>query len=81
MPNIYHHLVAKQCISHRVNLVTASYVSSEMAALDKPAREAGITLMNETGLDPGIDHMLAMACIDDAHDRGGEVSLTINVPK
>ena len=44
-----------------------------MAALDQPARDAGVTLMNEIGLDPGVDHMLAMACIDDAHSRGGKV--------
>ena len=73
VPNIYHPAIARECISHNVNLVTASYVSPEMAALDQPARDAGITLMNEVGLDPGVDHMLAMACIDDAHSRGGKV--------
>ena len=33
----------------------------------------GITLFNEIGLDPGIDHMLAMQCIDEVHDKGGKV--------
>ena len=65
--------MAKQCLSYKVNLVTASYVSPEMAALHEPAREAGITLINEVGLDPGIDHMLAMACIDETHSKGGKV--------
>ena len=44
--------------------------------LDGPAKEAGITLFNEIGLDPGIDHMLAMQCIDEVHDKGGKVGWT-----
>jgi saccharopine dehydrogenase-like NADP-dependent oxidoreductase len=44
-----------------------------MRALDSTAREAGIILLNEIGLDPGIDHMSAMRVIDQAHDAGGEV--------
>ena len=65
--------MARQCLSHKVNLVTASYVSPEMAAMHDPAREARVTFMNEVGLDPGIDHMLAMACIDETHSKGGKV--------
>ena len=42
--------------------------------LDGPAKEAGVTLFNEIGLDPGIDHMMAMQCIDEVHDKGGKVS-------
>ena len=30
--------------------------------------------MMEVGLDPGIDHMLAMECFKDIKDRGGLVS-------
>ena len=33
--------------------------------------------MNEVGLDPGIDHMLAMKCIDEVHSQGGKVSESI----
>ena len=47
--------------------------SYTLQELDKPAKEAGITLFNEIGLDPGIDHMLAMRCIDEVHDKGGKV--------
>lgn len=39
--------------------------------------EAGITLMNEVGLDPGIDHMLAMECFDEVHSNGGKVLTSI----
>ncbi len=36
--------------------------------------EAGITVINEVGLDPGIDHMLAMECIDQVHAKGGKIT-------
>ena len=35
---------------------------------------SGITMLNEVGLDPGIDHMLAMECFDEVHGKGGKVS-------
>ena len=44
-----------------------------MQALNKSAQEAGITVVNEVGLDPGIDHFLAMECFDDVHTGGGKV--------
>lgn len=42
--------------------------------LHTSAEEAGITIVNEMGLDPGIDHMLAMECIDQARADGCTVS-------
>ncbi|MCH8148552.1 MAG: saccharopine dehydrogenase [Planctomycetes bacterium] len=44
-----------------------------MRALDQPARDAGVMLLNETGLDPGIDHMSAIKIIHNVQDRGGKV--------
>jgi len=73
LPYIYHVQVAKECIRHRKHLVTTSYVSDGMRALDSAAREAGIILLNEIGLDPGIDHMSAMRIIHRVHETGGEV--------
>ncbi|KAK3526193.1 hypothetical protein QTP70_017749 [Hemibagrus guttatus] len=70
LPYNYHPLVAKFCINKKVNLVTASYLSPAMKELQKSAEEAGITIVNEMGLDPGIDHMLAMECIDQAKADG-----------
>ena len=46
--------------------------------LDEPAKEAGVTLCNEIGLDPGIDHMLAMQCINEVHDKGGKVNRLVS---
>ena len=58
LPWIHHIMVAKKCIHFKKNMVTTSYVKPEMKALDAAAREAGIIILNELGLDPGIDHML-----------------------
>ncbi|MCK4304644.1 MAG: saccharopine dehydrogenase NADP-binding domain-containing protein [Candidatus Eisenbacteria sp.] len=74
LPYTYHVKVAKLCIQHRKMMVTTSYVSPAMKALDQEAREAGILILNEIGLDPGIDHMSAMRVIDDVKNRGGKVT-------
>jgi saccharopine dehydrogenase-like NADP-dependent oxidoreductase len=73
LPYSFHIMVALHCIAHKKNMVTASYVKPEMRALDKKAREAGIIILNEMGLDPGIDHMSAMRIIDSIHEKGGAV--------
>jgi saccharopine dehydrogenase-like NADP-dependent oxidoreductase len=73
LPYRYHTLVAKACIKCKKPLVTTSYVQPEMQALDESAKKAGVIILNEIGLDPGIDHMTAMKVIDHIHDRGGKV--------
>jgi saccharopine dehydrogenase-like NADP-dependent oxidoreductase len=73
IPATMHHLVAEVCIKHKTNLVTASYVSPALAALDGAAKEAGICIMNEVGLDPGMDHLSAMRFIDDVKAHGDSV--------
>ena len=73
LPWTHHIMVAKHCIKHKKNMVTTSYVKPEMKALDQQAREAGIIILNELGLDPGIDHMGAMRIIDHVHNLGGKV--------
>ena len=73
LPYTYHPRVAEHCVRHGCHLVTTSYVSDAMRALDTPAQEAGVLLLNEIGVDPGIDHMSAMCIIDGVHDAGGEI--------
>jgi saccharopine dehydrogenase (NADP+, L-glutamate forming)/spermidine synthase len=73
LPYIYHVQVAKSCIKYKKHMVTTSYVSPEMKALDEEAKNAGITILNEIGVDPGIDHMSAKKIIDDVHARGGKL--------
>lgn len=74
LPYIYHVKVAKLCIKHNKHLVTTSYVSDKMKELDKQAKDAGILLLNESGLDPGIDHMSAMRVIHDVENKGGKIT-------
>ena len=73
LPYAYHLMVAKHCLKHKKNMVTTSYVKPEMRALDAEAKKAGIIILNELGLDPGIDHMSAMRIIDHVHDKGGKI--------
>nr|WP_321485256.1 saccharopine dehydrogenase C-terminal domain-containing protein [uncultured Draconibacterium sp.] len=73
LPYAHHVTVAKLCIKHKKNMVTTSYVSEEMKALDATAKEAGIIILNEIGVDPGFDHMTAMRIIDKVQEKGGKV--------
>ena len=75
LPARFHIEVARDCITFSKSMVTASYISKEMQALDKEAKEKGLIFMNEIGLDPGIDHMSAMQVIDRIRDNGGEMKL------
>jgi saccharopine dehydrogenase-like NADP-dependent oxidoreductase len=73
VPPPLHPVVARLCLAAGKNMVTTSYVSPEMAALDGEAKAKGLTILNEIGVDPGIDHMSAMRIIDDVKSRGGKV--------
>jgi len=73
LPYGLHPVVAKMCIKNKTNMVTASYCTAEMEALHSAAVDAGITVLNEVGLDPGIDHLLALECFDEVERGGGKV--------
>jgi saccharopine dehydrogenase-like NADP-dependent oxidoreductase len=75
LPARFHMEVAKDCVKFNKNMVTASYVSKEMEALDAEVKEKGLTFMNEIGVDPGIDHMSAMQVIDRIRSQGGKMLL------
>lgn len=73
IPYTHHAKVIQSAIKSKKHVVTTSYVSPAMGELDQAAKEAGITVMNEIGLDPGIDHLYAIKTIDEVHSRGGKV--------
>jgi saccharopine dehydrogenase-like NADP-dependent oxidoreductase len=73
LPAHMHVLVAKDCLTLRKHLMTASYVSKEIYELDEYYKNAGIVFMGELGLDPGIDHMSAMKAIHEIHEKGGKL--------
>ena len=74
LPARFHIDVAKDCIDLKTNLITPSYISPEMKELDEEAKKAGIIIMNEIGVDPGIDHMSAMKIIHEIKEKGGEIT-------
>ena len=75
LPARFHIEVAKDCLNFGKNMVTASYVSNEMQALNKAVEAKGLLFLNEMGVDPGIDHMSAMQVIDRIKAKGGEMIL------
>ncbi len=74
LPAFMHADVARDCVRLGRHLATASYVSADMKELDAEAREKNILLLNECGLDPGIDHASAMKVINHIHDLGGKIT-------
>ena len=74
LPFVYHPVVAALCVEHGKHMVTTSYVKEPMAALDAAAREAGVILLNEMGVDPGVDHMTAMRVVNKVRAQGGAVT-------
>ena len=55
IPYTFHATVIKSAIREKKNVVTTSYVSPAMMELDQQCKDAGITVMNEIGVDPGVD--------------------------
>jgi saccharopine dehydrogenase (NADP+, L-glutamate forming) len=74
LPYTYHVKAAKVAIKHKKHFCTTSYISNEMKALEKEAKKAGVLLLNECGVDPGIDHMSAMQIINRVHHDGGKIN-------
>lgn len=75
LPARFHLHVAADCIRFKTNLITPSYISDEMRALDQAAKDAGIIIMNEIGVDPGLDHMSAKKILDEIEGRGGKMHI------
>lgn len=73
VPYTFHVQIARICIRLKKQMVTTSYVSDAMKGLDAEAKAAGIVILNEVGLDPGIDHMSAMRVIHHVEKSGGKV--------
>lgn len=73
LPASFHYEVAIDCVDLKKNLITPSYISKEMRSLDEKAKDANICIMNEIGVDPGIDHMSACRILDDLRKRKAEI--------
>lgn len=73
IPYIYHPNVVRSAIRTKKDVVTSSYISPALRELESEIKDAGITVMNEIGLDPGIDHLYAVKTIDEVHRAGGKI--------
>ncbi len=73
LPARFHKLVAQSCLMFSKNLLTASYETPELKALEPEVVEKGLFFLNECGLDPGLDHMSAMKIIDRIKEKGNEM--------
>ena len=65
LPGNFHVPVAELCLSVNAHFVSSSYISDEMRALNDAAKEKNLCFVNEVGLDPGIDHSMSHALVDD----------------
>lgn len=73
LPARLHPSIAECCLKFSKNLITPSYVSPEMQAMDQEAKAKGLLFLNELGLDPGIDHMSAMKLIHYLKAQGASI--------
>jgi len=64
LPADMHVPLAEICLAKGAHFVSSSYIAPEMRALDDAARDKGLCFVNEVGLDPGIDHLMAHALVD-----------------
>lgn len=73
IPYTYHVLVVKAAIKNKKHVVTTSYINPKLKELEQQILDAGITVLNEIGLDPGIDHLYAVKTIEEVHQAGGKI--------
>ncbi|MBU0558120.1 MAG: saccharopine dehydrogenase NADP-binding domain-containing protein [Bacteroidetes bacterium] len=74
----FQYVIALECLKHGKHVVTASYENPRVADFNKDAIRKGIIILNEMGLDPGIDHMTAMEIIQKIRDKDGYVKSFIS---
>ncbi len=74
VPAHLHIVIARDCLEQNKNMLTASYVSEEMRALNDEVEKKGLLFLNEMGVDPGIDHLSAMSMLDELRGKGAEIT-------
>jgi saccharopine dehydrogenase-like NADP-dependent oxidoreductase len=73
LPASFHPLIAEDCLLLKKNLVTPSYVSEAMKAMEPEVKATGLLFLNEMGLDPGIDHLSSMQIIHSLKSNGATI--------
>ncbi|CAG8980138.1 hypothetical protein HYALB_00011671 [Hymenoscyphus albidus] len=73
IPYLLHEKVVRSAIRAKKHVVTTSYASPTLLALDEECTQAKITVLNEIGVDPGVDHLYAVKAVNDVHASGGKI--------
>lgn len=73
LPARFHVEVARDCIDRKIPIITPSYISDEMKAMHDDAVKNGVLVLNEIGVDPGIDHLSAKKILDEIKEKGGKM--------
>ena len=73
LPARMHFKVLKDCVEFGIHVITPSYITNEIKLLNSDALDKDVLVLNELGLDPGVDHMSAKKMIDDVQSKGGEL--------
>lgn len=74
LPAFLHIKIAKECLTQKIHLATASYLSEELKQLSAQVHDSDLIFLNECGLDPGIDHLSAMKLLDDIRAKEGNIT-------
>ncbi len=69
----FQHLIALECLNHNAHMISASYEDPRVHQMDADAHRKHLLFLNEMGLDPGIDHMVAMSLLQKIRAKGGIV--------
>jgi len=73
LPPVFQVMIAADCVHYGRHMISASYQSREMNDLNMDAVRKKVLILTEMGLDPGIDHMMAISLIEEVRERGGKI--------
>ena len=73
IPYSLHETVLRSAIRRKKHVVTTSYASPTLLSLDEECKQADITVLNEIGVDPGVDHLYAVKAVNEVHASGGKI--------
>lgn len=73
IPYIHHTTVIKSAIESGTEVVTTSYISSAMREVNGDAKGAGVTVINEVGVEPVVDQLYVIEKVDEVYAKGGKV--------
>lgn len=65
--------ILRACIEHRRNMITPFVLCTRARHMEHEALDAGITILSETGVTPGLDHVTSLALMERLRESGQHV--------